>query len=841
MNQLKNKKYQWVKTILTGALFSLFLLPSFVWAAAEPTVLSLSTLKSEVSIGDEVDFIVAYGNTSGDTAKDVELSINYNENQLEDISLGNPTDCKLGNVVIRCVFKELPGNTSRTVGFTAKVKTDIPASDRTIRTTATIAEVGNNSDNINNNSQENILNIIGLSASGVNQKAGLLSLSSLQQSNAGLAEPASSQGLAIFDVTQDPDWKTHSLSTMGLKFMIRGKEALAWTLGINNAGFDSPAIETHYLKVLTVVNSLFIIGLLIIAGMWMFSLLIPRRYLRNVILIYGLAVLLVNFAFPANRLLIQGANLLQKTFMNGVSITDVVQTPAYDDKKAIGYLNEKEVIAEADKKTLSLSLAKEEGNKPKPPEVVVGQLKQEFLTPTQTGTLNLGKESGTIQLQSTGKAVSLSLNSEQAIELNGESRFNPAQEQSIFIFLLMVATGFAYLGMALIFILRIVILWALLIVSPALLLLAIFRATRSYFVGWISLYTKWLLMGPLIALGLALMVGLWKGIGLPITSAYPGTGQFGLMTNIGFYLPGKTTVNTLSTTAQMMEYVIFLTMLYLPILFALMLTRQKMWSSAVSVITENTPFRSSAGTGTPAEKETIKTESKTAVPASQKSVITDLLSGKWSSLSSSALPASMKGFSPRTTGQAKASWSPGQLKTLPLSDLLKSALEGGRNSRHAHEKTLADLANPQRITDPARQQKLVNIREEIESRANQGQPEATQLMGEIKSQTSVTANVQAATEPAVTGPAPVFSPSVELHASAPEKEDHPSAAQSEGLSTVKTTPHPPANAKEQGEEEDADEAEKSKEENKKEAESEDHSDNSETTDQNNDQPNPSHH
>ena len=135
------------------------------------------------------------------------------------------------------------------------------------------------------------------------------------------------------DITKN--WSENSAQTFGLKFLIRGKEALGWSLDINSDGFDNPAIQTSYEKVLTIVNSLFILGLLGIAGMWMFSLLIPRSRLKKVSLIFALTVMLVNFALPANRLLIDGTNLLQKTLLTNedkkIQIIDIINTPTYSD------------------------------------------------------------------------------------------------------------------------------------------------------------------------------------------------------------------------------------------------------------------------------------------------------------------------------------------------------------------------------------------------------------------------------------------------------------------------------------------------------------------------------
>ncbi|MBU2634688.1 MAG: hypothetical protein KJ674_05625, partial [Nanoarchaeota archaeon] len=181
-----------------------------------------------------------------------------------------------------------------------------------------------------------------------------------------LFEPVGKQIIQLTDEGTQDDWNISELETYGLKFLVRGKEALTWSLNIEDGGFHNEAIEKSYSKVLTIVNSLFILGLLAIAIMWMFSILIPRKYLKKVILLYSLAVIFINFALPVNQLFIDGTNLLQKTLLTEkdgtIQITDIVQTPAYSEVLSFQNQSEESMIngKQGDSITLKLAGAEDE-------------------------------------------------------------------------------------------------------------------------------------------------------------------------------------------------------------------------------------------------------------------------------------------------------------------------------------------------------------------------------------------------------------------------------------------------------------------------------------------------
>ncbi len=738
-----------VKFLICALAVGMFWAPHLTFAQnSDPAITDFVMINSTPSPNEEVDFIVSYANGGSVTARNVELVIDYNETKLENISLGDTEHCLDTEVTIRCYFEEIEALSSNTIGFTATVASDIKEGTE-ITMTAVIEERGNENDDTQNNVASAVITVGPSRFGGISMSEGLPE--SFREAEI-LETPSPNQTVALFDVTDNPDWQASTLYTTGLKFIIRGKEALAWSLGIEDAGFHNPAIRSSYLKVLTIVNSLFIIGLLAIAAMWMFSILIPRRYLKKVVLIYGIAVIFVNFALPLNQLFIDGTNLLQNTLLNGVDITSIAKTPSYNDEGAVGYQNETGFLKQSTDKNLNFNFADESAEEI-PSDVVIGRIGQNppnpqgpdyignitFPITDAEGTI-IGTEGETIQLRSTADQV-FSVNTDQSIKLTEERTFNPDQEHSIFAFLMMLLTGLAYFVMALVFVLRIVILWALMIVSPVLFLLAIFHATRSYFINWLGLYARWLLVGPLMALGLSIVVNIWQAVGLPITSSYAGVGAFGILTNIGFYLPGKEVVNNLSTTPQMMEYLIFLIMLYLPLFFAFVLTRQKLWSLAPKAFgagEKREVLKTQAGTAEAAPVGEAGKKAETAEAKLLPGGIRGFLTSKLAGLTKTAMPETMTGEETKGVRilETASSFLPAHLALANTRDMLDT-IAGAKGSRNAHKKAVERLADPENIADASERQKVMAVRQEINERADHGDADAMRIVNEIKEQEQV--------------------------------------------------------------------------------------------------------
>ncbi len=531
-----------------------------------------------------------------------------------------------------------------------------------------------------------------------------------------LYEPVEKQIIQLTDDGASDDWNISRLETYGIKFLIRGKEALTWSLNITDSGFHNSGIENSYIKVLTIVNSLFVLGLLAIAVMWMFSILVSRKYLKKVILIYSMAVIFVNFALPVNQLFIDGTNLLQKTLLVGkdgnIQITDIVQTPDYES--AISYLN-------ADSASL-----------------ISGKQTDEF-----TISLNTG-ETADVVIGSSGTG-NIALNG-QDLTIKRNVPFNVNQEQTIFRSAMIILTALAYFIIALIFILRIVILWALLILSPALLVLGIFRSTRGWFYNWLSLYGRWLFIGPLTALGIALIVNIWQISGLPVTVSDTFTPEIfsaGKSSNIVFYLPGKDTPNTLSNTQEMMEYIIFLLMIYLPIFLAFALTRQKTFRHA-TVSAYKSIIRKTSGKDMWVETGTTCTHDDGSSAGEDKKdgifrSVTNLVNEKIIQIADKAIPVNKLKSEPAKPTEmmpTASNFLAENLKQTPVPKMLE-LLGKEKRSGKSHKEVIKKLANFQKIKDRKEKEKVMNIMREITERSINRDHEASVIVQEIQNLTGI--------------------------------------------------------------------------------------------------------
>ena len=538
-------------------------------------------------------------------------------------------------------------------------------------------------------------------------------------------------------------WEPSTLQTYSTKFLIRGKEALTWSLNIEDGGFHDESIKTSYVKVLTIVNSLFILGLLAIAAMWMFSIIIPRRYLKQVILIYAGAVIFINFALPLNQLFIDGTNLLQKTLLmqegKSIGITEIVETPDYEE--VVGYQNNNGAVLKNTESEMEIELKSAAG------DLAIGQVGNEPADETSPDQ------------------IVLNANQPLTITQKQESKFQQYNEHAIFNFLMIGGTGLAYFMLALIFVLRIVILWALLILSPVLFMLAIFKSTRGWFWNWLGIYGRWLLIGPLAALGIAVIVNIWQTVGLPITNSYAGQTFANNLTNVAFYLPGKTVANTLSNTGEMMEYLVFLLMLYVPIFFAFALTRQKVLRGVADVVVERVRQRR-------VQTEIHTEETREESVRQQQGMISgvkNFINSKIATITQTAMPAEI-----RETGRkmspipSASSFLPEQLSATSLHNMLE-LVGAKKESRHSREQALEKLASPETIKNAKERERMSSVRNEIEKRARGGDPEAMMLMSEIQNKISPAGNSVKA----------IGEVSAETHATAhAEVETKPSSAMS---------------------------------------------------------------
>lgn len=333
--------------------------------------------------------------------------------------------------------------------------------------------------------------------------------------------------------------------TMIGRFAIRVQNLLSWSLQISQDGLncqpgqtkDCLTIELIYGKVLNIVNGLFIILLLVIAFMWNMSLVIPRRYVRKVMIVFIFAIILVNFSFPLNKLLINLANTVQSSLL----VKDV--------RDATGQVTKQKISAGDILSIIDADYG-----------AFVGLAKSDYLAR---------------QFPVQGTPSSFPSDPGSAFTTLPDTYVNRNQEPIYFNLGLILLGTIAQLLLSLLLLFRIIVLWFFLILSPFLFLLVLLNFLKQFFKYWSWLYFRWLFIGPLIAICLFIAVNIWSLLGVPIESAYapPAALWFQNATNLYLSAPGVTS-GYLNTPREVMKYLAALLMLYMSVILPFWLTRR---------------------------------------------------------------------------------------------------------------------------------------------------------------------------------------------------------------------------------------------------------------------------
>lgn len=140
--------------------------------------------------------------------------------------------------------------------------------------------------------------------------------------------------------------------------------------------------------------------------------------------------------------------------------------------------------------------------------------------------------------------------------------------------------AFAQFLITLILLSRLVILWILLILSPFLLLLALIFFSKSLFKTWGWVYLRWILIGPILMMGLGIVVHIWTVTGIPIYSTVSVANIFSEnATNLILKAPYQSgSVGTLVTNHEFMQLFVAVIMLYSVIFLPFLLTSKTIFS-----------------------------------------------------------------------------------------------------------------------------------------------------------------------------------------------------------------------------------------------------------------------
>lgn len=161
----------------------------------------------------------------------------------------------------------------------------------------------------------------------------------------------------------------------------------------------------------------------------------------------------------------------------------------------------------------------------------------------------------------------------------GFRRFGPVYDESAFISLLLVRlTAITYYVMTGILLVRKIILWFFIIISPVFPLLLFYRPIRNTAKIWVGEFFRWLLYAPLFAIFLHGLVITWRaGIPLPFDFSGVASGKIVYPTAINILLggPGQTLsiTNSVNLRDTFALYVVALLMLWVVILLPFLLLK----------------------------------------------------------------------------------------------------------------------------------------------------------------------------------------------------------------------------------------------------------------------------
>ncbi len=157
----------------------------------------------------------------------------------------------------------------------------------------------------------------------------------------------------------------------------------------------------------------------------------------------------------------------------------------------------------------------------------------------------------------------------------GYRRVGGAYEESAFIALLLVKlTAITYNTIAALLVVRKVIMWFFLVISPLFPLLILYYPLRNTAKIWIAEFFRWVLYAPLFMVCLSGLVALWRSNIVLLPFSTDTADVYPVAINILLGGPGQNvTTNSLQTNGAYAEYVVALLMLWVVILLPFLLLR----------------------------------------------------------------------------------------------------------------------------------------------------------------------------------------------------------------------------------------------------------------------------
>ncbi len=330
-------------------------------------------------------------------------------------------------------------------------------------------------------------------------------------------------------------------------------------------------------------------------------------------------------------------------------------------------------------------------------------------------------------------------------DFQGYRLFGPAFDESAFVSLLLVKlTALTYYVMVGILILRKIILWFFIIISPIFPLLLLYSPIRNTAKIWVGEFFRWLLYAPIFAIFLSGLVHLWNSStssvsGIPLKFDFNGVIEYQTAISILLGGPGQTvglnnSVNNKDTFAL---YVVALLMLWVVIILPFLLLQifldflhdfsfgesaliKQLVAGGSSLVGRGTggqpppPITQPEGVARPLPF----TSARIAIPQVQtnETIINAQAANIRGAQMSSDLLRLANLSIPTMTDIAKYETS-----------LLSSDIGKHQDIARLHE-TLEGIANPRRVAVPTQRDRYNSLQERLKQDAQRGDPLATSIL-----------------------------------------------------------------------------------------------------------------
>lgn len=305
-------------------------------------------------------------------------------------------------------------------------------------------------------------------------------------------------------------------------------------------------------------------------------------------------------------------------------------------------------------------------------------------------------------------------------------------------------TTFTYNVMAILLILRKVILWFLLILSPFLALLMPFVFIRNIGWIWIGVFFQWLFYGPMVALFLAAISRIWVS-GIPFAFDFKRVNQpagqvYKTAINILYGGPAQTLTpgNSSNYVDTYAEYIIALVMLWAAIVLPWLLLRIFRDYCCAAIEASGATLR--------AIYDRLRQQppppspvSPTVGPTTTAGMAMDLPFRQAINQSNKQAQEAMRQMSQMTSDQVSRIATDKIVSSIDMS--VKSLSDISRYETDAQKtrdftNTLSKIANPQSISTPSERQRFSNLRSEFMSRAAAGDKVAQSVLSAASGDTS---------------------------------------------------------------------------------------------------------